>query len=515
MTKYAFSLLVLAGLSLSACKDKTDDPPPVSDVVELQAPINGRRSIQTGFPNGTPSLATGLFTGTYTRSTKVLTYTVTYSGMTPVAGHLHAGTPGQVGGVEVSFTNVTTSPITGTATLTDDQANKLLAGGMYANLHSAAYGNGEIRGDVKVKDANETFLTARIDAAQQVPTNSSTATGTFAGTYNSSTKVLTYSVFYTGLTPVAGHIHAGAPGVAGGVEVTFANVGTSPITGTATLTADQATKLLANGLYVNLHTAAFGNGEIRGDIKQLTATPVSVPVALRAPINGSQSIQSGFPNGTPSLATGLFTGSYEPTTKVLTYNVAYTGFTPTMGHIHAGAPGVAGGVEIPFSNVGTSPITGTATLTADQATKLLGQGMYVNLHSATYGNGEIRGDIKQLDVNEVYLTTRIDAAQQTPTNSSTATGTFAGTYNSTTKVLTYKVFYTGLTPTMGHIHAGAPGVAGGVEISFANVGTSPITGTATLTDDQATKLLNNGLYVNLHTAAFGNGEIRGDIKKVQ
>lgn len=274
MTKYAFSLLVLAGLGLNACKDKTNDTP-ANNVVELQAPVNGSRSIQAAFPNGTPSLATGLFTGTYTRSTKVLTYSLAYTGMTPTAGHLHTGTPGMAGAVEVSFASVATSPITGTATLTDDQATKLLAGGMYANLHSAApYGNGEIRGDVKVKDANETFLTARIDAAQTVtatnPTSTgSAATGTFAGTYNSSTKMLMYTVFYTGLTPTAGHIHTGAPGVGGGVEITFSNVATSPITGMATLTDAQATNLLANGLYINLHSTAFGNGEIRGNIKKV------------------------------------------------------------------------------------------------------------------------------------------------------------------------------------------------------------------------------------------------------
>ena len=106
----------------------------------------------------------------------------------------------------------------------------------------------------------------------------------------------------------------------------------------------------------------------------------------------------------------------------------------------------------------------------------------------------------------------INGAQQTPANNSTATGTFAGTYVSSSKQLTYTVTYQGLTPSMAHIHTGAPGATGSVAIPFANL-TSPITGTVTLSPDQANDLLNNRLYVNIHTSTFSNGEIRGDIKK--
>ena len=110
------------------------------------------------------------------------------------------------------------------------------------------------------------------------------------------------------------------------------------------------------------------------------------------------------------------------------------------------------------------------------------------------------------------LTATINGAQQVPANNSTATGTFTGTYVSTSKQLTYTVTYQGLTPTIAHIHTGAPGATGSVAIPFDNLA-SPITGTVTLTPEQADNLLNNRMYVNIHTSAFGNGEIRGDIKK--
>ena len=112
------------------------------------------------------------------------------------------------------------------------------------------------------------------------------------------------------------------------------------------------------------------------------------------------------------------------------------------------------------------------------------------------------------------LSATINGAQQVPANSSTATGAFVGVYtdNGTTKQLNYSVTYSNFTPTLAHIHSGAPGASGKVEIPFASL-VSPITGTVTLSDDQAKALLNNGLYVNMHSSAFPSGEIRGDIKK--
>ena len=57
------------------------------------------------------------------------------------------------------------------------------------------------------------------------------------------------------------------------------------------------------------------------------------------------------------------------------------------------------------------------------------------------------------------------------------------------------------------------GATGQVAIPFANLA-APITGTVTLTPEQADNLLNNRMYVNIHTAGtYSGGEIRGDIKK--
>lgn len=106
-----------------------------------------------------------------------------------------------------------------------------------------------------------TNLVASVNGQQQVPANNSMATGSFTGTYTSSTRVLTYTVTYQGITPQSAHIHNSS----GAVAIPFVNLA-SPIMGSLTLTNDQATDLLGNGMYVNIHSAAFPAGEIRGNI---------------------------------------------------------------------------------------------------------------------------------------------------------------------------------------------------------------------------------------------------------
>ena len=115
-------------------------------------------------------------------------------------------------------------------------------------------------------------------------------------------------------------------------------------------------------------------------------------------------------------------------------------------------------------------------------------------------------------VTTTNVSATINGAQQVPAVSTTATGNFAGVYTASTHQLSYTVTFQGITPTSAHIHTGVPGGSGAVAIPF-NTLTSPITGTATLTDEQADKLLNNGMYVNMHSSSFPGGEIRGDIRK--
>jgi Cu/Zn superoxide dismutase len=109
---------------------------------------------------------------------------------------------------------------------------------------------------------------ATLDGKSEVPPTKSSATGQATFTYDSATKQLTWNITYTGLSgpATAGHIHGPAePGKNAGVAVPFSTAA-SPIKGSKVLTEAQAKDLMAGKYYVNIHTAANKDGEIRGNI---------------------------------------------------------------------------------------------------------------------------------------------------------------------------------------------------------------------------------------------------------
>jgi phage-related tail fiber protein len=123
--------------------------------------------------------------------------------------------------------------------------------------------------DKKVTDTVYNY-SVTLNGASEVPANTSTATGTFVGSYRKSTKVLTFTLTYAGITPVAWHIHKGAVGVSAPPAIPLPAIVPSPLVSSITLTAEQETDLLNGDYYVNIHSATFQAGEIRGQI----ASPV-------------------------------------------------------------------------------------------------------------------------------------------------------------------------------------------------------------------------------------------------
>ena len=120
-------------------------------------------------------------------------------------------------------------------------------------------------------------FTASVTGNQEVPVRAIGGTGRFVITLNVAETAITVSGTYTGTTSNvgAGHIHdAGPVGVNGPVRFNFALTGgTSGTVGPLTfaVTPAQVADLRANRWYVNIHTANFTGGEIRGQIKRSTS----------------------------------------------------------------------------------------------------------------------------------------------------------------------------------------------------------------------------------------------------
>lgn len=107
---------------------------------------------------------------------------------------------------------------------------------------------------------------ATLTGANETTPNASTATGTGLLTFNTSTKIFSLSVTHTLSTATMGHIHKAAAGTNGPVIFPFTTF-TSPFVYTsAALDAAQEADLVAGLYYINLHSAAFASGEIRGNL---------------------------------------------------------------------------------------------------------------------------------------------------------------------------------------------------------------------------------------------------------
>jgi CHRD domain-containing protein len=110
----------------------------------------------------------------------------------------------------------------------------------------------------------------------------------------------------------------------------------------------------------------------------------------------------------------------------------------------------------------------------------------------------------------------LDSKSEVPANASAGTGTADIDYDPSSKKLSWKLTYSGLSgpATAAHFHGPAEaGKNAGVAVAIPNAGTSPVEGSATLTDAQAADLVAGKYYINIHTAANPGGEIRGQVTK--
>jgi len=123
--------------------------------------------------------------------------------------------------------------------------------------------------------AATTQFKADLKGADEVPPNQTAGTGSVTAAYDPATKQLTWKGSFSGLTgaATAAHLHGPAePGKNAGVLVWISTKGTplsSPFEGSATLTDDQASDLMAGRIYVNVHTAANPGGELRGQLTKM------------------------------------------------------------------------------------------------------------------------------------------------------------------------------------------------------------------------------------------------------
>ena len=242
-------------------------------------------------------------------------------------------------------------------------------------------------------------------------------------------------------------------------------------------------------------------------------------------------VQETPPNGSTAIATGVVI--VDPATRILKATVTTVGIADTDAHIHVGAPGVAGPIIFPLTQtpIGSGVWTTQVTLTDAQLSALRAGNYYFNVHSPTFPNGEIRGQILSqllkasnigitgagitgtIPIRFTTFTNVLTGSQQVPSTGSNATAIGIATVDAIARTLAAAVTTTGIAGTAAHINAAAPGVIGPIAFplteTFAGSGIW-VTKTS-LTDAQINAINAGNYYFEVLSAAFPNGEIRGQI----
>ena len=265
------------------------------------------------------------------------------------------------------------------------------------------------------------------------------------------------------------------------------------------LTQDQVAALKAGSLYVGITSSVHPDGEIRGQVGR--------QVFFATLFGGQES------PATTSSATGTGVYVFDPETKTLSGTTTST-VSGVASHIHTGAVGVSAGVTLPFTGGPTTWTLAPVALTDAQVASLVSGNFYANVHSAAFPGGEIRGQVYQS-----AKLANLAGTQETPPNSSTASGMGSLAFNPFTREVAGRIETTGITGVAAHAHMAANGVPGGVVIPMtqtaAGSGIWTSASNATATDAVFIAFMQGNLYLNVHSSAFPGGEIRGQLTQGQ
>ena len=116
--------------------------------------------------------------------------------------------------------------------------------------------------------------------------------------------------------------------------------------------------------------------------------------SFKFPLTGEQCVPPVATSGT-----GEVELTYDPATRMVTWNIPYSGLSSavTLAHFHGPAtPGKSGPVVVWLSERGSppgNPISGQATLTPEQALQFAAGDWYVNVHTQSHPGCELRGQV--------------------------------------------------------------------------------------------------------------------------
>jgi hypothetical protein len=333
-------------------------------------------------------------------------------------------------------------------------------------------------------------------------------------TLDSDLNMVRYSVAVTDIQNIiAAHIHFGPRGVAGPIRHFLYDGSGSfgpgePVADALHFDAASWVDLLTGYHYVNVHTSAHTAGEIRGQLGGATL--------YQAELSGDEEVP---PVETPASGHAVLALSADSTQLVYRVSATKIG-TISDAHIHKAPPGVDGGVVFPLYTGGavppSQPISGTLAISTARIFDLLQGNYYVNVHTSTNPDGEVRGQVKPY-TPATTLVANLTPEEEVRASQVDPSGKANFTLEPELGILHYTVIVTDVTGiTAAHIHKAPKGVNGDIVFHLYMPpgqfdSDHPIGGLLELDGQALVDLLTEFYYVNVHTTDEPDGKIRGQI----
>lgn len=464
------------------------------------------------------------------------------------SAHIHRGSVGEDGPILFNVNVVPAGNNRGgdlsfTRQLSDADADLFRDGELYLNIHTENYPGGELRAQL-IEDA-PTFASVIWDTeaelgVEDMPVEIRTdASGfTTAILRDDNNFVLSGRVedLEGSLMDVEGSSVNLYRGVAGQDGEFLYNLEVFPVEnvdGSAffnlerELSGDERQWLEDEELFILVFTDEFPDGELRG---QLRAEPIAPGESFEVELAGD--------NQVPPVASAAFgTMTVNIFENTLTINGTFENLSSPLevignssAHIHEGALDESGPVVFDIDvTPGDEDLSGTfelsVELTEEQLQAFEEGRYYVNIHTENYPGGELRGqlieDAPQFDFIVWEMQTELSPEDHAHAVDTDATGFMTAVVREGRNLVlsgSFENLSSSLIEIEGssaHVHRGAAGESGEIVFDVEVLTGDGFSGSfyqeRTLTEEEFGWLQGEQLYLNIHTAQFPAGELRGQL----
>ena len=238
--------------------------------------------------------------------------------------------------------------------------------------------------------------TAALAGETENPTGDPVATGTSTVRMrlNQGQVCATLNVAHLATQPTAAHIHRAAAGAVGAIVVPLRTPGADgKASGCGAASRAVVKQILASPAqyYVNVHTAEFPGGAVRGQLGTAAASlGRTFDVAMRG---ANEAPATGDPDGAGSAVVRLRRDDAQVCYRLTVQNIQL----PSVGaHIHRGGAGGSGGIVIPFAAPGDNGVSsGCATVDRALIDEILANpaNFYANVHTRDFPGGAVRAQL--------------------------------------------------------------------------------------------------------------------------